>query len=266
MTLLPPRPPVHGTVHPTVHMPVHTPLRRTDAAEAAHAEVPHPAASAAAAEPDWRQAYGRVNTRAPAPDRPRDDEGDHTSRNTSRTTHRNTNNSADDTPTAPAAAALLAPWAAAPAWRAWPWPAPEVGPEVAPLGVSAAVPFTPPEAPPTPAAARAEPASPTAARMAEAARQVADPAPAAGAGPRSWEVMLPGAAPGWQLHIEQLQPHAPLALALQVPPVMAAHARHQLADLDRRLRDAGHDTLRSRLRQGHPERRHAVDDVDEVGP
>lgn len=121
-----------------------------------------------------------------------------------------------------------------------------------------------PDAAAPPPAARAEPASPTVARMADAARRVAEPAPPAAAGLRTWQVELPGVAAGWQLHIEQQQPQAPLALALHVPPAVAAQARQQLADLDRRLRDAGHELLRSRLRPGG--RAERLRPVDEVGP
>jgi hypothetical protein len=109
------------------------------------------------------------------------------------------------------------------------------------------------------------PASATALRMAEAARQVAAPAPAAVDGARLWQIDLPGAAPGWQLQITQAQPQAPLALELRVPAVMALPAQQQLTDLDRRLRDGGHELLRSRLRAGaRPNDRHRP--VDEVGP
>jgi hypothetical protein len=109
------------------------------------------------------------------------------------------------------------------------------------------------------------PASATALRMAEAARQVAAPAPAAVDGARIWQIELPGTAPGWQLQITQAQPQAPLALELRVPAVMALPAQQQLADLDRRLRDGGHELLRSRLRAGaRPNDRHRP--VDEVGP
>lgn len=112
-------------------------------------------------------------------------------------------------------------------------------------------------------AGRVEPASATAVRMAEAVRQVAAP-PLAVTEARLWQIELPGAAPGWQLQITQTQPLAPLALELRVPTVMAPQAQQQLADLDRRLRDNGHELLRSRLRPGTrpADRRRRGDEVD----
>lgn len=126
------------------------------------------------------------------------------------------------------------------------WPMPDAGAPREPVGQVA-------------------PASATAMRMAEAARQVAAPAPAATDGGRLWQIDLPGSAPGWRLEITQAQPQAPLALELRVPAVMALTAQQQLADLDRRLRDGGHELLRSRLRPGaRPTDRHRP--VNEVGP
>jgi hypothetical protein len=119
-------------------------------------------------------------------------------------------------------------------------------------------------APPAGAVRGAEPPSATAARLAEAAQQIGTP-PAAAAGlPQTWQVELPACAPGWQLHIEQARPQAPLALELRVPPLLAAAAQQQLADLDRRLRDAGHELLRSRLRHAGREgaRRRPLDRAD----
>lgn len=101
-------------------------------------------------------------------------------------------------------------------------------------------------------------ASPAAARI-EALLQRGEPAPVA----RVWQVELPGAAgPAWQLQVQQAQPQAPLNLELRVPPVAQSQARQQLGDLDKRLRDAGHDVLRSRLRGARaPSRRWPVDEV-----
>lgn len=111
----------------------------------------------------------------------------------------------------------------------------------------------------------AEPASPTVARMAAGLRQLAEPAPLAPSLARTWQVELPATAPGWQLQIAQAHPQAPLALELRVPPALALQAQQQLGDLDRRLRDAGHELVRSRLRAGSRpgDRRRPV---DEVGP
>lgn len=122
------------------------------------------------------------------------------------------------------------------------------------------------EAPaPREATGRVEPGSATAVRMVEAARAVATPPATSALAPRLWQIELPGSAAGWQLQIHQAQPQAPLALALQVPPVMALQAQQQLADLDRRLREGGHELLRSRLRTAaRPGDRRRP--VDEVGP
>ena len=101
-------------------------------------------------------------------------------------------------------------------------------------------------------AAGAAPVSETHSRIAEAARQVAEPAACAPDTARLWQVALPGAAPGlagWQLQITQPHPQAPLMLDLRVPPAQGLQARQQLADLDRRLRESGHDLLRTRLRR-----------------
>lgn len=79
--------------------------------------------------------------------------------------------------------------------------------------------------------------------------------------PRVWQVELPAAGPGWQLRVEQAQPQAPLLLDLRVPAVLQTQARRALADLDKRLRDTGHDVLSSRL-QGQPlVRPYRVDEV-----
>lgn len=119
-----------------------------------------------------------------------------------------------------------------------------------------------PAPPPAQAPGRIETASPTAARMAEAAREVATPPVPTSALTQHWQVELPGSAAGWQLQIVQAQPQAPLALELRVPPAQALQAQHQLADLDRRLRDGGHELLRSRIRPGarRSDRRRADDE------
>jgi hypothetical protein len=58
---------------------------------------------------------------------------------------------------------------------------------------------------------------------------------------------------------------APLNLELRVPPVAQLQARQQLGDLDRRLREAGHDVLRTRLRDAARTDKRSRP-VDEVGP
>jgi hypothetical protein len=106
----------------------------------------------------------------------------------------------------------------------------------------------------------AVPQTPAAERL-EALRQLGEPAAAA----RVWQVELPAAGPAWQLRVEQAQPQAPLNLELRVPPVAQTQARQQLGDLDRRLREAGHDVLRPRLRDGaRADRKYRP--VDEVEP
>lgn len=188
-----------------------------------------------AAARDWRQAYGRAQ--APAPQGPEDraEEG----------AEEGFEGGAEE-------GAAPRPFMPMPLW-------------LVPTPAAAA-----PQAPPAPVTARSpEPVSPTAARVAEAARQVAEPPRLAPATARVWQLELPAAAPGWQLHIEQAQPQAPLSLELRVPPVMALQARQQLADLDRRLRDAGHDLMRSRLRAGQRANELPSDrdgPVDEVAP
>lgn len=88
-------------------------------------------------------------------------------------------------------------------------------------------------------------ASPTAQRV-EALRRLGDPGPLT----RVWELELPSAGPTWQLRVEQVQPLAPLNVELRVPATAQTQARQQLGELDRRLREAGHDLLRPRLRTG----------------
>jgi len=107
-------------------------------------------------------------------------------------------------------------------------------------------------------------ATPTMERLA-AMRQLGEPRPLANPEARIWQVELPAAAgPAWQLHVEQAQPLAPLNLELRVPQVAQSQARQQLGELDKRLRDAGHDVLRSRLRDGArtDKRRRPVDEVE----
>lgn len=127
--------------------------------------------------------------------------------------------------------------AAGPLPRADDSPAPQAPPMPLPLAGDAKPEVA--ESRPAPPA----PASPTTERI-EALRQLNEPAPVA----RVWQVELPGAGPAWQLQVQQAQPQAPLNLELRVPPVAQSQARQQLGDLDKRLRDAGHDVLRSRLR------------------
>lgn len=142
--------------------------------------------------------------------------------------------------------------AAAQGQRAEDSPLPQASPGPLPLPADVQ-----PETPP------ASPGLSTSANLAlariEALRQLDEPAPVA----RVWQVELPGAAgPAWQLQVQQAQPQAPLNLELRVPPVAQSQARQQLGDLDKRLRDAGHDVLRSRLRGARaPSRRWPVDEV-----
>jgi len=88
----------------------------------------------------------------------------------------------------------------------------------------------------------------TAERVIEAVRQIGEAAPAPIPAARVWQLELPAVGQAWQLHVEQAQPQAPLNVELRVPPVAQTQARQQLGDLDKRLREAGHDVLRSRLR------------------
>lgn len=98
-----------------------------------------------------------------------------------------------------------------------------------------------PEPEPAPAALPVE-ATVAAARIA-ALRALPEPGPV-----RVWQVELPLAGPTWHLQLAQAHPQAPLELALRVPAVAQSQAREQLVDLDRRLREAGHDVQRARLR------------------
>lgn len=163
---------------------------------------------------------------------------------------------------------LTPPDATEPDWRSaylrWrgdeeepPTPLPEPPP---PMLQALAAPAPRDEPAPDVAAPRALPAMPTpAAERVDALRQLAEPGPLA----RVWQVELPAAGPAWQLRVEQVQPQAPLVLELRVPPAAQPQARQQLADLDRRLREAGHDILRPRVRAAADKRQRPV---DEVGP
>ena len=121
--------------------------------------------------------------------------------------------------------------------------------------------------PDVPAVRAAAPATATTERV-EALRQLAEAPAATQPAARVWQVDLPTtlgvAGPGWQLHVEQAQPQAPLALDLRVPPAAQTQARQQLSDLDKRLRDAGHDVLRPRVRDASrsSKRSRPVDEVD----
>lgn len=130
-----------------------------------------------------------------------------------------------------------------------------------------------PPAPVRPEPAAVAPVTPTAQRL-DAVRRLDEPALSAPPAARVWQVELPGVAgmtgaapgaePGWQLRIEQPQPLAPLSLTLQVHAQAQPLARQQLADLDRRLRLAGHDILRARCHDGTPRAPGALP-VHEVG-
>lgn len=128
------------------------------------------------------------------------------------------------------------------------------------------LPVRPEMAPPAPPSGLA-PASATAQRLAaQAAAPLAGASLPSGGGDvlRVWQVELPavGPGPGWQLHVEQARPLAPLVLDLRVPAAAQLPARHQLAELDRRLREAGHDTLAARCSdRAGPGARRPVDKV-----
>lgn len=123
-----------------------------------------------------------------------------------------------------------------------------------PLQPAAARSEAPAPAPDLPPAA-ALPPTPTVQRV-EALLAQAPMAPQ-----RVWQVELPSAGAGWQLRVEQAQPQAPLLLELRVPAVLQPQARRQLADLDKRLRDTGHDVLASRLQPAVAGRLRRVDEV-----
>lgn len=108
---------------------------------------------------------------------------------------------------------------------------------------------------------RVAPPAPTVTAQRVDALLAQDPAPVATPTARIWQVELPALQPGWQLRVEQLQPQAPLRLDLSVPAVLQTQARRQLADLDKRLRDAGHDVLGTRLNEGPRVRSPRVDGV-----
>lgn len=142
-------------------------------------------------------------------------------------------------------------------------PAPAEPEPVAPLVITPATPPQPRE-PAAPVNAVA-PSTPTTEKI-DALRQLAEPGPDAVPVARSWQVELPAAAagPAWQLHVQQAQPLAPLALELRVPPAAQSQARQQLAELDKRLREAGHDVLRTRVSQARDGKR--LPPFDEVAP
>lgn len=92
------------------------------------------------------------------------------------------------------------------------------------------------------------PETPTVQRL-QTVRRLAEPGMPAAPFAQAWQVELPAAGgAAWRLQVEQAQPLAPLHLELRVSPAAQAQARQQLGDLDKRLRDAGHEVLRSRLR------------------
>lgn len=132
------------------------------------------------------------------------------------------------------------------------------------LPIAPAMARTPRDQAPEMTEVRSVSATPTTERL-EAMRQLGEAAPSANPQARAWQVELPAVAgPAWQLRVEQAQPLAPLNLELRVPQVAQAQARQQLSDLDKRLRDAGHDVLRSRLRDGArtDKRRRPADEVE----
>lgn len=131
-----------------------------------------------------------------------------------------------------------------------PQPEPPLLP-VGPRGDAPRLPAPPPDVP----AAAALPPTPTVQRVQALLAQT----PAAPQ--RVWQVELPSAGAGWQLRVEQAQPQAPLLLDLRVPAVLQPQARRQLADLDKRLRDTGHDVLSSRLQPAVAGRLRRVDEV-----
>ena len=138
--------------------------------------------------------------------------------------------------------------------------------EPVPVASLLVTPTPPPQTPQAPTAVSAvAPSTPTTEKI-DALRQLTDAHPAAAAVARSWQVELPASAagPAWQLHIQQAQPLAPLNLELRVPPAAQSQARQQLSDLDKRLREAGHDVLRPRVSQARDSKRSAP--PDEVTP
>lgn len=137
----------------------------------------------------------------------------------------------------------------------------------APLPLPPALPLRPDLPPPTPTVVGAIDAMATATvQRLQAAAPLAEAAAAVPAAGQVWQVELPGAAgPGWQLRIEQARPQAPLQLELRVPLPLQMQARQQLGELDRRLREAGHDTLRARCsdRPGAPRRTGPLEETQE---
>lgn len=129
--------------------------------------------------------------------------------------------------------------------------APDAPLPLQPVAARSEAPAPAPDLPP----AAALPPTPTVQRV-EALLAQAPMAPQ-----RVWQVELPSAGAGWQLRVEQAQPQAPLLLELRVPAVLQPQARRQLADLDKRLRDTGHDVLSSRLQPAVAGRLRRVDEV-----
>ncbi|MGQ3096307.1 MAG: hypothetical protein ACT6RP_22855 [Roseateles sp.] len=143
---------------------------------------------------------------------------------------------------------------------------PEPEPESRPLATLPVTPTPPQPAPDVPAPVGAvTPSTPTTEKLV-ALQQLAEANTTAVPLARTWQVELPATAAGptWQLHVEQAQPLAPLNLALRVPPAAQSQARQQLSDLDRRLREAGHDVLRPRLSDVRSGKRFPP--LDEVTP
>lgn len=85
--------------------------------------------------------------------------------------------------------------------------------------------------------------------------------------PRSWQLDLPMPGAPWQLRVEQALPSTAVGLQLSVPATVQAQARHHLAQLDKRLREAGHahQRLRCEVSATPAERRLRPDPIDEVG-
>ncbi len=185
-------------------------------------------------EPDWRRAYRRR----------RDEDGVESAAPLAVLVPAPGTRAAEAVPAEPAPDGL--PARATPRGEARAVDAPRRDEAVTDVAAQPLLPPAPLQSPREVEAARAaQPAlaSPTAQRV-EALRRLAEPAPLA----RVWEVDLPAAGPAWQLRVQQAQPLAPLSVELRVPAVVQVQARQQLGELDRRLREAGHDLLRPRLR------------------
>jgi hypothetical protein len=170
---------------------------------------------------------------------------------------------------APAACEGLEDWQQA--WRRL-HELPEPAEPAEPLSLATPLPPLRPDVPlPPPSvvgAVGAVEATATVSRL-QAAAPLAEAAAARPADGQVWQVELPGAVgPAWQLRIEQARPQAALQLELRVPLPLQLQARQQLGELDRRLREAGHDTLRARLsdRPGAPRRTGPLDETQELAP